>query len=105
MDSLNKNKNRVKIIKSKIMNNPNNLIIFGLQDCPYSKESIKYSIKNNINYKFYNIEKYKDDFYKIINMIRESNPKFLINPTHKTFPLIFYNEKFIGGYSELNKMQ
>ena len=89
-----------KIIKNK---NINHVIIFGLQFCPYSLSSINYCKSNLILYKFYKIDKYKNQIIDVLHQLSLDHTSLNINKTHDTFPVIFYNKIFIGGYTELEK--
>ena len=83
--------------------NKNKIVIIGLDYCPYCKNAIKLVQKFNIPYEYYNIHKdYKNlfDALKIINL-KNNNIQFI--EEHKTVPVVFFNKKFIGGYSELAK--
>ena len=66
--------------------------IYVLPDCPWSKRALKLLDSSNIKYNSYVIT--NDEQYKNIN-----------NKTSiSTFPQIFIDNKFIGGYSELSNM-
>ena len=49
--------------------NFNNVVIFGLSYCGYSDRTKKYAKKNNLVYKFYNIDKYYDIFFKLLKKL------------------------------------
>ena len=49
------------------------------------------------------MDKYYEIFIPILEKLIKLNPSLQINPEHRTFPVIFYNKKFIGGYSDLIK--
>lgn len=67
-------------------------IIYGTDDCKFCVLSKKFLIKENIDFEFIDISKNKteilDKFSKISN-------------NQRTIPLIFDNDNFIGGYSNL----
>ena len=87
------------IINSK--ENHNKVIVFGLKSCQYCIYTINDLEKYGIPFKFYDIkEYYKDFFIKIIQLSKKYNELILLQ-NHKTVPLIFFNSKFIGGYSDL----
>ncbi len=94
----------VNELYKKIINNNNKVIVFGLPGCGYCISTIKYLKNKNIQYKFYDIKKIYNKFFKLLIQVKELHPELLFNPTHKTVPVIFYNKSFIGGYSDLIKL-
>jgi glutaredoxin len=92
-----------KIIKlyEKININNNTFIIFGLSYCNYSKKTIDLLQSKNLSYKYYKIDKYYSVFLKFLEKLNIMHPSLNINTNHKTFPIIFYKKKFIGGFSDL----
>jgi glutaredoxin len=89
----------------KIIENKNIYIIFGITNCRYCKNAIEHMNKNSLPYKYYAMDKYCKIFITILNKISNEKPLLKINKNHDTFPVIFYNNKFIGGYRELIKQQ
>jgi glutaredoxin len=90
----------------KVINNcaeNNHVLLLGLSYCPYTSKSKNYLKSNNIKYIYYTVDKYYDIFIDLLNQLNNKDSSFEININHKTFPIIFYNNKFIGGYSELIK--
>ena len=94
--------NATQILK-KINTNANTYLIFGLSTCGYCKKSLVYMKEKNLQYKYYEMDKYYEIFIPILEKLIKLNPSLKINPAHRTFPVIFYNKKFIGGYSDLIK--
>ena len=88
----------------KINNNNTFVLVFGISTCGYCKETIKYLQENNIPYKYYKIDKYYNIFFKILEKLYKKYPDILYDSNHKTYPIIFINRKFIGGYSDLIKI-
>jgi glutaredoxin len=76
-------------------------IVYTKSNCDYCIK-VKELLEQNIqDYKIISCDKYlnkdKEQFLKEIN-------KFINNETFwKTFPIVFYNGKFIGGFSETKK--
>jgi len=64
--------------------------IYGNINCPYCILTKNLLIKNNINYQF----------GEIIDILK-FNKK--INRDFTTIPIIYFNDKYIGGYTELIK--
>ena len=79
----------------------NLVLLLGLSQCPYTLKSKNYLNSKNIKYKYYSIDKYRNIFFELLQKINEIEKSFNININHNTFPIIFINNKFIGGYSEL----
>lgn len=88
------------VILTKIKNPHHKFIIFGLVNCPFTKFSKEICKKNNFKYKFYPIDKYKIIFFESIHKL---NKQLIMNLNHKTFPIIFHDEMFIGGSSDLEQ--
>jgi glutaredoxin len=76
-------------------------LIFGLESCSYCKNSIAYAKEQNLQFKYYSVDKHYNYFMNIIEKLSELEPSLNISADHKTFPVIFYNGKFIGGYNDL----
>lgn len=85
---------------SKI-NKTNKLIIFGLSYCGYTIKAKEFAIKKRISFKYIEIDDKYNIFFKILTIANKLNPNLDINLNHSTFPIIFYNNKFIGGYDDL----
>ena len=77
------------------------LIIFGLSYCGYTEKTKEYAKDHKISYKYYDIDKEHNIFFKLLSIINKFNPTIGINIDHRTFPIIFYKNKFIGGYDDL----
>ncbi len=85
---------------SKI-NIPNKLIIFGLSYCGYTSKAKEFAINHKKSFKYIQIDDKYNIFFKILSIVNNLNPNIDINLDHNTFPIIFYNNKFIGGYDDL----
>ena len=94
----------VNKLYKKINKNNDVVIVFGLSTCGYCNAAIEYLNKNSIPYKYYKINKYYNIFFKILLKLVKIHPELMFDITHKTFPVIFINKKFIGGYSDLIKL-
>ncbi len=92
---------KVMKLYKKINENKDTFIIFGLSYCGYSNAAKKYLKGKELKYKNYNIDSDYDIFFKLLHQVSKIDKNLEINPEHKTFPVIFYNKKFIGGYSDL----
>jgi glutaredoxin len=69
--------------------------------CPYCEATIKMLQDRNIPFKSYDINKI-GGFENVHNILSENADAIRFNPSHRTKPIIFYDGKFIGGYTELN---
>jgi glutaredoxin len=70
----------------------------GCPNCMKSKELLK---ENNLTYSVINCDEYllecKEEFLNFIKTIATANTNTIIN----TFPIIFNNRIFVGGFKEL----
>ena len=89
-----------KKIYSKINNN-DDYIVFGLSTCMFCSETKKFLQKKKLNYKYYPVDDYKNLLLEKMTKLANIKNNININPEHKTFPIIFYKKKFIGGYTDL----
>ncbi len=92
---------KVMKLYEKINDNKDIFVVFGLSYCGYSNGAKKYLKNKDLTYKYYNIDKDYDIFFKLLHQVAKIDKNLEINPDHKTFPVIFYNKNFIGGYSDL----
>ena len=83
--------------------NKNIIIIFGKDSCYYCENAVQTLQKYNIPYKYINIEKNYKNFFQFLKEISQKYNHINFNENHKTVPVIFFNSKFIGGYSDLVK--
>ena len=83
------------------INYTNKLIIFGLSYCGYTIKAKEFAIKKRISFKYIEIDDKYNIFFKILSVANLLNSNLDINLNHNTFPIIFYNNKFIGGYDDL----
>ena len=72
--------------------NPATVDIYVLPDCPWSKRALRLLESANIKYNSYVIS--NDEEFRQIS----------IKSSSSTFPQIFINNRFIGGYSELSNL-
>jgi len=93
------NKEHINKFMDKI--NTKKLTIFGLSYCGYTEKAKNYARDHKIPYKFYEIDNQYKYFFSLLVKTKEINPNLDINIKHQTFPIIFYKNKFIGGYDDL----
>ena len=83
--------NTIDISKQNLKDNQSRVKVYILKNCPWSKRSIRLLDSLSIPYEEILIENDKD-FQKVNSL---SN--------HNTFPQIFLDDVFFGGYEELSK--
>jgi glutaredoxin len=83
--------------------NTKKLTIFGLSFCGYTEKAKNYAREHKIPYKFYEIDNEYKNFFLLLSAANNINPDIEINTNHQTSPIIFFKNKFIGGYDELIK--
>jgi len=81
--------------------NTKKLTIFGLSYCGYTEKAKNYARDHKIPYKFYEIDNEYKNFFNLLSETNSINPDIGIDTKHQTFPIIFFKNKFIGGYDEL----
>lgn len=99
----NKLNSNIKKLYDKI-NNDSHFVIFGISNCKFCKETIKLLTNKNIKYKYYLIDDYFEIFFEILNNLSIKYKNLKIDTKHKTVPVIFFSNKFIGGYTNLKKI-
>lgn len=92
--------NLFSIINSKKYNNV--ILIFGINTCPFCLNSINDLHKYGIPYKFFDIKNNYKNFFSNLQEISKKYKNLISLQNHKTVPVIFFNSKFIGGYSQLS---
>lgn len=90
-------------------NNKGKIAIFYTEDCGYSSAAREYLKTNNIPYVRVDIDKItfannpsnkRQEFFRRLSQA-EIVKKTGYNTSHTSRPVIFYDGKFVGGYSEL----
>ena len=76
----------------------NGYTIYGITNCKYCKLAKELLSTSNESILYVNIEQYLDDYKLIFSNIDK------ISNDQKTVPIIFYNNNFIGGYDDLQKL-
>ncbi len=103
MDDKSKSIINVDKLYNKI-NNKSWFVVFGLSTCIFCKKTIELLESKNIKYKYYLIDDFYNLFFKVFINMANTYPHLNINSTHKTVPVIFYENKFIGGYTSLKNL-
>ena len=81
----------IEISNKTFIENNSRVKIYILKDCPWSKRAIRLLNSLSIPHQSILIEN-DDSFLKVMNQSK-----------HNTFPQIFLDNKFFGGYDELSK--
>jgi glutaredoxin len=76
-------------------------VIFYVKECPYCQNALALLEKSGVNCKGYNIHDIKGDMLALLSVLNTNANEIGFDKGHKTKPIIFYNGKFIGGYTEL----
>lgn len=90
--------------KIKQYANDDIFIIFYSDYCGYCKNAIEMLKTKNKSFKGYDIEQIKGGLDRILYCFSQNSEELEFNITHKTRPVIFYKGKFIGGFTDLQKM-
>jgi glutaredoxin len=79
--------------------NEDKFIVFFKEGCPYSIKALELLKDKEIYIKGYKIDpKHKEHMF---GCLEEQKDITKYDPSHKTFPTIFYKGSFIGGYTDL----
>jgi glutaredoxin len=87
-------------VTHKILKHSDKFVVFFSPVCGFSQASKALLNKHNIPFRSYDIYGKKD---KIIKSLISTKGITGFDPTHNTYPIIFYKGKFVGGHSELEK--
>lgn len=79
----------------------NIFIIFYSPHCRFCINAMKLLKDNNLSFKSYNINHIKNGLQRLLHYLNTHKIITQFNEKHKTIPIIFYNGKFIGGFSDL----
>lgn len=69
--------------------------VYGTKTCPYCHKACDLLKEQKINFRYVSLDEHKKE---IVAKLRP-----LIGPDHKTIPIIFYQNEFIGGFSQLQE--
>ena len=92
------------IIKKIVDANKDTYVIFFTRECPYCIKSLNLLRESKVKYKGYDINSIKGGMNRILEMFNKNANIIGFNKKHITKPIIFYNGKFIGGYTELSNI-
>lgn len=80
----------MSVIQSFLTKNPS--LIVTKPGCPFCQSAIEMLDKNKVQYKEFDYEEEKE----LVEAIKQEK-------RHKTFPMIFIDTEFVGGYDQLKK--
>jgi glutaredoxin len=89
-----------KILKYKTYDK---YIIFYKKTCIYCENALELLKRKNLNYRSYNVEKI-GGIQTVLENLKANKSQLNFDVSHKTVPIIFKHGKFIGGFTELNKL-
>lgn len=78
-------------------------IIFYLKECPYCHQALDLLRSKNLLYKGYDLTNTKGGSKKIFNELSKAPSDIKFSIKHNTVPIIFFQGRFIGGYTELKQ--
>ena len=81
----------INISNNDLITNQSRIKVYVLKDCPWSKRAIRLLNSLSIPHEVFLIEN------------DESFQKIMFKSNHNTFPQIFLDNKFFGGYDELSE--
>ena len=70
--------------------------VYGRHNCGFCTAASNWLDQHEANYTYYDVEKYGGGAY-----VRTQLPD--VPPTHRTVPMVFWGDRFIGGYQQLRK--
>ena len=86
----------------KITNAPIDTFIIIYKDtCPYCRAALQKLRDDGKSYKGYDIAHQPFTKDQLLTILKENRSKIYFNVSHTTFPMIFLNGRFIGGYDQL----
>ena len=93
-----------KIIEKIVQANHGTYVIFFVYGCPYCEKALSLLRSSHVLYKGYNINEIDGGMKNLLIVLDKHKDQLNFDSSHKTKPIIFYNGKFIGGFSELSKI-
>lgn len=75
----------------------NFVTVYSKPGCIYCDKTKQFLDENNVKYKMISLQPGTTEYDNVVWRLKNDTG-------HKTFPFIFINDKFIGGYKELTSM-
>lgn len=79
-------------------------VIFYIPTCPYSIDAVNLLENSGYPYYGYDINMIDGQMNQVLRSLNDNKDIVDFNPEHHTKPIIFYNGKFVGGFTELKQM-
>jgi len=76
-------------------------VIFYVEDCPYCNSARELLKESGVKYKGYNIDKL-GGLQHLLKIFNKYGDEIKFNSNHHTKPIVFYNNKFLGGCDDLH---
>ena len=89
---------------TKVLENIDKYIIFYSKWCKYSMDALNLLKKKKVSYKSYDIDKIEGNLEYLLEDFKKNKNKIDFDITHRTRPVIFKYGKFIGGFTDLQKI-
>lgn len=86
---------------AKIQKYNDRYVVFYDKGCPYSERAIE--LLKDVPHRAYEITSFADKLSTLIDYFKYTATKTGFDISHKTKPIVFYQGKFIGGFTELQK--
>jgi glutaredoxin len=84
----------------KILKHNDKYVIFYSSWCQYSVSALEKAKTSGKKYRFYDIDQV-GGMQTVLNALRQDSEKINFNVNHSTRPIVFYNGKYVGGYSDM----
>jgi glutaredoxin len=95
--------NSDSLVDEIVKNSHDTFVILYVPTCHYSMGAIDLLNKSGYPYYGYDINTI-GGMELVLKSLNDNRNILDFDPQHRTKPIIFYNGKFIGGYTELKKM-
>lgn len=95
----------MNIIEKITGSKPGSYVIFYVNACPYCQNALALLRKSGVYYKGYDMDKISGGTAYVLNVLSQHAALTRFDKNHKTKPIIFWDRRFLGGYTELqNKL-
>uniref|UniRef100_A0A6C0C9C9 Glutaredoxin domain-containing protein n=1 Tax=viral metagenome TaxID=1070528 RepID=A0A6C0C9C9_9ZZZZ len=91
------------IIKKILDADSDTFVMFYVTECPYCQRALKLLRDSNVKYKGYIIDKIPGGMPELLKTLTTYKDIVQFNDMHHTKPIIFYNNRFLGGADDLSR--